>query len=131
MKTDKINRRSFIKTASIGLTGFFVWLWYAMVGKQKQTAVKKRVVVALENQQKVFFNDDLVIIQGEQPLVLSARCPHLGCRINKLEGNNLICPCHGSSFDLKGEVLTGPAVRPLKALEYTLGSDGKQLIVDL
>jgi cytochrome b6-f complex iron-sulfur subunit len=47
-------------------------------------------------------------------LALSRRCTHLGCALNWDEGRGIfICPCHGSSFDLAGEVLTPPATRSL------------------
>ncbi|GAA2945263.1 FAD-dependent oxidoreductase [Streptomyces enissocaesilis] len=49
---------------------------------------------------------------------LSARCTHLGCivRFNDAE-RAWECPCHGSRFGIGGEVLQGPAVRPLEKVE--------------
>ncbi|GAA3214012.1 hypothetical protein GCM10020256_14480 [Streptomyces thermocoprophilus] len=46
---------------------------------------------------------------------LSARCTHLGCLVafNSAE-RAWECPCHGSRFDIDGEVVQGPAVRPLE-----------------
>jgi Rieske Fe-S protein len=51
--------------------------------------------------------------KGEQHL-FSARCTHLGCTIgwNPAE-RTFDCPCHGSRFDEMGEVVNGPAARPL------------------
>ncbi|MER7737795.1 Rieske (2Fe-2S) protein [Streptomyces sp. NPDC096538] len=44
-------------------------------------------------------------------------CTHAGCPINKLDGTRLVCPCHGSEFDVTtGKVLREPAVAPLKPL---------------
>jgi glycine/D-amino acid oxidase-like deaminating enzyme/nitrite reductase/ring-hydroxylating ferredoxin subunit len=49
---------------------------------------------------------------------VSLRCTHLGCllRFNSAE-RSWDCPCHGSRFDVDGEVLEGPAVDPLQRRE--------------
>ncbi|MFD9483021.1 FAD-dependent oxidoreductase [Streptomyces sp. NPDC059991] len=46
---------------------------------------------------------------------LSARCTHLGCLVafNHAE-RAWECPCHGSRFDPTGNILQGPATRPLE-----------------
>jgi cytochrome b6-f complex iron-sulfur subunit len=47
-------------------------------------------------------------------LALSRTCTHLGCSVPwDAEKNRFVCPCHGSTFSMTGEVLTSPAPRPL------------------
>jgi len=47
-------------------------------------------------------------------LALWWRCTHLGCTMPwRQEENQFHCPCHGSLFNQQGEVLGGPAPRPL------------------
>ena len=60
---------------------------------------------------------------------LSAICTHLECVVNQKD-NGFQCPCHGSLFDEKGEVLSGPAPKRLNWLKVGKAPDG-QLIVNL
>ena len=61
---------------------------------------------------------------------LSAVCTHLGCITRYLSDEGVIaCPCHGSRFDLDGEVTHGPAPRPLPWLEVRTDPSGI-LVVD-
>ena len=49
-------------------------------------------------------------------------CPHLGCTVtNKDDG--FVCPCHGSQFNLEGDVQRGPAKQSLRLLRVELGDD--------
>jgi 3-phenylpropionate/trans-cinnamate dioxygenase ferredoxin component len=47
-------------------------------------------------------------------------CTHQQCSLAEgdLEGSIVICPCHGSEFDVEsGEVLRGPAREPVETYE--------------
>ena len=59
--------------------------------------------------------------------ILSARCTHLGCIIEKSE-NGFICPCHGSCYDDEGRVLSGAAPVDLPWLNSYLSADGKIVV---
>ncbi len=51
--------------------------------------------------------------EGEMRL-FSARCTHMGCIVDWNPGERTFdCPCHGSRFSASGEVVNGPAQRPL------------------
>lgn len=54
-------------------------------------------------------------------------CPHAGCLVSPYQSTlgALPCPCHGSLFRPTGEVLRGPANRPLRSFQtfYERGSD--------
>jgi glycine/D-amino acid oxidase-like deaminating enzyme/nitrite reductase/ring-hydroxylating ferredoxin subunit len=52
--------------------------------------------------------------EGEAFFV-STRCAHLGCQL-EWNGDELTwdCPCHGSRFDIKGNVVDNPSIRGLR-----------------
>jgi Rieske Fe-S protein len=61
---------------------------------------------------------------GETFVALTAICTHQGCTITNVENQTTyVCPCHGSTFDLNGRVLNGPALAPLRVYATQL-ADG-------
>ena len=62
--------------------------------------------------------------QGEYK-AFSAVCTHQGCTVAGVEGGRIVCPCHGSQFDIStGAVVQGPATQPLPEKKVTVGADG-------
>lgn len=61
--------------------------------------------------------------------VVSAICTHLGCVIEKTT-DGFQCPCHGSCYNKKGEVISGAASKDLPWYRLFKAADG-QVVVDL
>ena len=62
-------------------------------------------VVELDGEKLGVYRND----RGEL-LAVSVRCPHLGCQLEwNPEEKSWDCPCHGSRFDVYGQLLNGPA----------------------
>ncbi len=66
----------------------------------------------------------VVRVNEKSVRALSAVCTHLGC-IVKWDGtkNALVCPCHAAVFDVNGNVVGGPAPRPLASLPAKIARD--------
>ncbi len=64
---------------------------------------------------------------------MSSVCTHLGCMVQHhkvAKGDEaFFCPCHGSRFDQEGNVIGGPAPRPLDRVQLEI--DGDKLVVDI
>jgi menaquinol-cytochrome c reductase iron-sulfur subunit len=51
----------------------------------------------------------------------SPRCTHLGCAYRwEMTADKFVCPCHGSTFSIRGEVISGPASRPLDRIQIKI-----------
>jgi 3-phenylpropionate/trans-cinnamate dioxygenase ferredoxin component len=57
-------------------------------------------------------------------------CTHLQCSLAEgdLEETTVICPCHGSEFDVRsGAVLQGPAREPVETYEVRVEGDNLEI----
>jgi nitrite reductase/ring-hydroxylating ferredoxin subunit len=117
------SRRAFLKTMLVASGGFAAWLMDAMAKRKAASpeSATKTVTVPLAAGDAIRFYDEAIVVTNSgQVMVFSPVCPHLGCHINRVEGNNLVCPCHGSRFDLRGHLQHGPATRGLQPLAFEL-----------
>ncbi len=59
--------------------------------------------------------------KGGGATALSAVCPHLGCAVDyRADAQRFECPCHGSTFDMDGRRVSGPAPRDMDALDVVV-----------
>ncbi|GAA1824113.1 Rieske (2Fe-2S) protein [Microlunatus capsulatus] len=54
----------------------------------------------------------------------SSICTHQGCPVSEIQGDAILCNCHGSKFSIKdGSVLNPPASEPLAQASATVEGD--------
>ncbi|HVM89687.1 MAG TPA: Rieske 2Fe-2S domain-containing protein [Puia sp.] len=57
-------------------------------------------------------------------IALTLICTHMGCTVNyDSSSESFKCPCHGSEYNIKGQVTQGPAPSPLKTYSVTITND--------
>jgi Rieske Fe-S protein len=71
-----------------------------------------------------FFPDTLTIVTQPEAgtfKAFDATCPHQGCAVSQVDGSQLVCPCHGSTFALAtGDRISGPATTGLTPKTITV-----------
>jgi Rieske Fe-S protein len=71
-----------------------------------------------------------MIKTGGKLVVLSLTCSHLGCSVQwTADKKQFDCPCHGSIFNIDGNVVHGPAIAPLSHYSWKQGSSPTEILV--
>jgi nitrite reductase/ring-hydroxylating ferredoxin subunit len=102
----------FVKEQANTLSQYSDWFRTGEIDSVQDIPVGQGAVIRDGGKKLAVYRDD----EGELH-VLSAACTHLGCVVswNSAE-KSWDCPCHASRFDVKGEVLHGPAAEPLEPM---------------
>lgn len=124
------SRRKFLGTLILSLAGIF------SLGKFLTPRVRRQQVLISVAKAELPINGALVykearvalLREGDAVYALSLVCTHLGCTVN-VTPTELICPCHGSSFDRQGRVLKGPADRELPRYRVQERGDFFEVVV--
>ena len=111
------SRRKLIKTLILSVISL------PLIGRFLIPGIKHRKVLLRIKKPRVPDNGALifgqkkiaVIRMNKEIYALDLTCTHLGCTVNTT-ANGFVCPCHGSMFTTSGDVVKGPANRPLKRL---------------
>lgn len=73
-------------------------------------------IISIKGERKGAYRD----AQGELHIV-DTTCTHVGCEVEWNSGDrSWDCPCHGSRFTYTGEVIEGPAEKPLQQYDYKM-----------
>jgi glycine/D-amino acid oxidase-like deaminating enzyme/nitrite reductase/ring-hydroxylating ferredoxin subunit len=82
----------------------------------EQLAKDEGAVITLGGERKGAYRDR----EGKLHIV-DTTCTHVGCEVNWNAGErSWDCPCHGSRFSYTGEVMEGPAEKPLRKHHYDM-----------
>jgi glycine/D-amino acid oxidase-like deaminating enzyme/nitrite reductase/ring-hydroxylating ferredoxin subunit len=103
----------FIKEQANTLSKYKEWVTGGEVESAQEIAAGQGAILREGSRKVAVYRDEQGRLHG-----LSAKCTHLGCIVhwNSAE-RSWDCPCHGSRFDVDGEVLHGPAPSSLEAAE--------------
>jgi len=122
------SRRKLIKILVLAVVSLPLLGKFLMLGIQQRKSllrVKKKDIpgsgALVSGEKKI-----AVIKEGPNVFALSLTCTHLGCMVNTTS-KGFACPCHGSVFNTRGEVIRGPADRPLKRL--AVEEDGNDVLI--
>jgi Rieske Fe-S protein len=114
-----ITRRKSLKMLGI-LTGLLIWPSTWLSAKAKKIAIRLEkvkklqkvggwVILKIKKQEIMFIRVSKTSIRAVDPI-----CTHKKCTVEySAEKSKIICPCHGSAFNLDGKVVNPPAEKPL------------------
>lgn len=133
---NQTTRRSFLSKLWVMLgivaLGELLWMGLSFMRPKKRTVAENTAATVMPVGSLESFSAGSVTAFQRGPfylvrladgglLALSCKCTHLGCTVPWVENEKkFICPCHASSFDMTGNVISGPASRPMDLFPITV-----------
>lgn len=117
--TPRLSRRRLVRRAlSVALGLPLAIALVAMLRRVKASHQSSAVLIPPDTAVGLSALEGVIVHRaGNGPIhAFSARCTHLGCRIDRVINDEAVCPCHGSRYRADGTVAAGPATRPLAAI---------------
>ncbi|MGE5222843.1 MAG: ubiquinol-cytochrome c reductase iron-sulfur subunit [Omnitrophica WOR_2 bacterium] len=135
---------AFTSASTITRRGFLTLTWKSLLGLSAvlgisglvrfldyQAAPDVKTVFDLGSPEQYAPGSRTLIVEAQAVLIYNPNgfmayslvCTHLGCQVNVVK-DGFACPCHGSLFDLQGQVRRGPATRALRPLRLDQDKDG-------
>lgn len=102
----------------------------ARTAKAKSISVNKSEIRLAEAKEVIFDNTPVIIINRPEKgyIAFSRVCTHLGCLVMYEKSmRQLVCPCHAGTFDLEGNVISGPPPKPLSVIPLRV--EGEFLVI--
>lgn len=130
-KTHKISRKKFLKWIGFILLVPFSYLLNLVIKKQiEKESRKKKIKIPSGLPEGLTLVDDVIVSKnGNDLIVYSSKCTHLGCELKTIDAGLLVCQCHGSRFDSFGKPVNGPASKNLIQLPVQVDSKTGELFV--
>ena len=139
---EDITRRDFFSivgwgglAATLGGSAFSFYKFYfpnVLYESQKVFKIGKPSDYAMGLSEKWKKERQIWVVRNERGIyVMISICRHLGCTPNWFDDKKkFLCPCHGSIYDIAGNVLGGPAPRLLWRSAIKIDPVDGQIIVD-
>jgi Rieske Fe-S protein len=135
----ELSRRRFLTKVLIGLGALtlveFIGVALAFLKPRKSSTETDDSVGLVEagavedflpNSVTTFIRGRFYLVRMEDGgfLAVSGICTHLGCAIRwEADENKFLCPCHSSSFDITGGVISPPATKALDIYPVTIENE--------
>ena len=139
----KMNRKQFLKTTAVALAGvavsgsFLESCKKSTKGPQGPTVnftidLNDSKYAALASSGGYVYNQGVIIARINDMtdgfIAVASACTHQGCTVTFATGSqSFVCPCHGGTYDLNGNVVAGPPPYPIK--RYTVTRNGNIVTV--
>lgn len=138
---DYLTRRRFLTTSGALATGL-VFSDCATTAIYRTVVLNGRVEVNIDEHHELAQPGGIILLgvegvrgaivlvnAGQNFRALSSVCTHLGCNVRPSR-HFLQCPCHGSTYDLEGNVVRGPAQRALQTFETHVSGNKVSIVVN-
>ncbi len=136
-----MKRRTFVKAGIAALgsvtAGSFVYALVkflsalpSQIAEANRLVIRKSDIPSGEARNFVYRNAPAVIINRPDKgfIALSRTCTHLGCLVEYHHvKQRMVCPCHAGTFDMEGNVLSGPPPKPLTTIPFKI--EGENIVI--
>ena len=101
---------------------------FVKIGTIEDLEQKERILVEQATSGSLLVIRDPV--DSGSVFAVNSRCTHRGCTVDwNQDSQEILCPCHGSTFKPDGQTLKGPASKPLERFEAKI--EGNAVLVKI